>query len=159
MGDRVAVMKDGLLQQVDTPLALYDRPANLFVAGFIGSPSMNLLNATAADGQARIGGYTVPVPREALGQLSGDRLTVGVRPENWRIVGPEEGGLPVKVTVVEELGADGYIYGTCDVEGTPENVVVRVEARRQHEKGATVHVTTDPSHVHVFDTETGARLT
>jgi multiple sugar transport system ATP-binding protein len=158
MGDRVAVMKDGLLQQVDTPLALYDRPANLFVAGFIGSPSMNLLNATAADGQARIGGYTVPVPREALARLSGDRVTVGVRPENWRIVGPEDGGLPVKVTVVEELGADGFIYGTCDVEGTPENVVVRVEARRPHEKGATVHVTTDPGHVHVFDTETGARL-
>jgi multiple sugar transport system ATP-binding protein len=159
MGDRVAVMKDGLLQQVDTPLALYDKPANLFVAGFIGSPSMNLLRATASDGEAKIGGYTVPVPREALGRLSGDHLTVGVRPENWRIVGAEEGGLPVKVTVVEELGADGYIYGTCDVEGTPENVVVRVEARRNHQKGEIVHVTTDPAHVHVFDTETGDRLT
>ena len=62
------------------------------------------------------------------------------------------------MTDVEELGADAYIYGTSDVEGTPENVIVRVEARRDHQKGETVYVTTDPSHVHVFDTESGARL-
>jgi multiple sugar transport system ATP-binding protein len=158
MGDRVAVMKDGVLQQVDTPLALYDKPANLFVAGFIGSPGMNLMKATAKEGQAMIGGYSVPIPREATSRMNGGGVTVGVRPENWRIVGPAEGGLPIKVTVVEELGADGFLYGTSDVEGTPENVVVRVEARRDHQKGETVHVTTDPHHVHVFATETGDRL-
>ncbi|MCR1781893.1 sn-glycerol-3-phosphate ABC transporter ATP-binding protein UgpC [Nocardioides carbamazepini] len=158
MGDRVAVMKDGVLQQVDTPLALYDRPANLFVAGFIGSPGMNLLRATVSDGAATIGGYTVPVDRHAITGLTGDGATVGVRPESWRLVGPGEGGLPVQVTVVEELGADGYLYGTSDVAGTPENIVIRVEARREHRKGETVHVTTDPAQVHVFDTGTGERL-
>jgi multiple sugar transport system ATP-binding protein len=158
MGDRVAVMKDGILQQVDTPLALYDKPGNLFVAGFIGSPSMNLLKAQASDGQATIDGYAVPIPREATTRANGAGVTVGVRPENWRLVGPEDGGLPIRVSVVEELGADGYLYGSCDVEGTPETVVVRVEARRQHQKGETVHVTTDPHHVHVFDSTTGARL-
>jgi multiple sugar transport system ATP-binding protein len=158
MGDRVAVMKDGRLQQVDTPLALYDRPANLFVAGFIGSPAMNLVRATAKDGHAVFGGYSVPVPRNATDRLTGSGITVGVRPENWRVVGAEDGGLPIVISMVEELGADGYLYGTCEVEGTPETVVVRVEARRNHQKGETVYVTTDPSHVHVFDTETGNRL-
>jgi multiple sugar transport system ATP-binding protein len=157
MGDRVAVMKDGLLQQVDTPLALYDRPATLFVAGFIGSPAMNLLQAKPSDGEARIGDYTVPIDRAAASRMSGD-ITVGVRPESWRLVGEGEGGLPVKVAVVEELGADAYLYGTSDVAGTPSEVVVRLEARRQVQKGSTVHVTTDPAHVHVFDSTTGERL-
>ena len=157
MGDRVAVLKDGLLQQVDTPLALYDRPENLFVAGFIGSPAMNLLDAKAGDGNASIGGYSVAVDRDAAAQMSG-AVTVGVRPENWRLVGPEDGGLPVTVTVVEELGADAFVYGTCDVEGAPGTVVVRTAARGALAKGEVLPVTTDPEHVHVFDTETGRRL-
>jgi multiple sugar transport system ATP-binding protein len=157
MGDRVAVMNAGVLQQVDTPLALYDRPANLFVAGFIGSPAMNLIAAKPAEGGARIGEYVVPIDREAASKMKGD-ITVGVRPESWRLVGEGEGGLPVKITVVEELGADAYIYGHSDVEGTPEEVIIRIEARRSHQKGETVYVTTDPHHVHVFDTESGERL-
>src|SRR5688500_2147801 len=126
MGDRVAVMKDGLLQQVDTPLNLYDKPANLFVAGFIGSPGMNLMKATAKEGQACFVGYAVPIPRDVASLMKSDVVTVGVRPENWRIVSAEDGGLPVKVTVVVELGADGFLYGTSDVGGTPDNSVVRV---------------------------------
>jgi multiple sugar transport system ATP-binding protein len=157
MGDRVAVMKAGILQQVDTPLALYDQPANLFVAGFIGSPAMNLLEGKPADGGVNIGDYVVPIDREASSRMKGD-ITLGVRPESWRLVGQNDGGLPVKVTVVEELGADAYIYGTCDVEGTPGEVVIRIEARRSHQKGETVYVTTDPHHVHVFDRTTGERL-
>ena len=85
-------------------------------------------------------------------------ITVGVRPESWRIVSANEGGLPITVTVVEELGADGFVYGTCDVEGTPSNVIVRVNARDTVHKGDVIYVTTDPKDVHVFDTETGARL-
>ncbi|HSE72042.1 MAG TPA: sn-glycerol-3-phosphate ABC transporter ATP-binding protein UgpC [Nocardioidaceae bacterium] len=157
MGDRVAVMKDGVLQQVDTPLNLYDRPSNLFVAGFIGSPAMNLVQAKAGEGAAKIGEYEVPVDRGASSKMRG-AITVGVRPENWRVVSEGEGGLPVKVTVVEELGADAYVYGTSGVEGTPSDIVVRIDARQNHQKGQTLYVTTDPDHVHVFDTETGERL-
>ncbi len=161
MGDRVAVMKDGYLQQVDTPLNLYDKPVNLFVAGFIGSPQMNLIKAKAKDGQAQIGKYLVPVDPTASKQLGPQHndITVGVRPEAWRLVSESDGGLPVNVTVVEELGADGFVYGTSDVEGTPSNVIVRVSSARDSvHKGDTIYVTTDPESVHVFDNETGERL-
>jgi multiple sugar transport system ATP-binding protein len=158
MGDRVAVMKLGELQQVDTPLNLYDKPVNLFVAGFIGSPQMNLLEATAHEGKAQIGKYHVPVDPASEQKMSGN-ITVGVRPEAWRLVSAEEGGLPIKVTVVEELGADGFVYGTSDVEGVPGNVIVRVsQARDSVHKGDTIHVTTDPKNVHVFDTDSGQRI-
>jgi multiple sugar transport system ATP-binding protein len=157
MGDRVAVMKLGELQQVDTPLGLYDKPVNLFVAGFIGSPQMNLLEAHAKDGQAQVGQYLVPVDPTASRKMQGD-ITVGVRPEAWRLVSENEGGLPVRVTVVEELGSDAFVYGTSGIEGAPNNIIVRVSGRDSVHKGDTIHVTTDPQHVHVFDTESGARL-
>jgi multiple sugar transport system ATP-binding protein len=157
MGDRVAVMKLGLLQQVATPLELYDRPVNLFVAGFIGSPQMNLIEATAVEGQAKIGEYLVPVDPTASKKMQGN-ITVGVRPEAWRLVGGSDQGLPVSVTVVEELGADAFVYGTSGVEGTPSNIIVRVSGRDAVHKGDVIHVTTDPKSVHVFDTETGERL-
>ena len=157
MGDRVAVMKDGEIQQVDTPLALYDRPANLFVAGFIGSPQMNLMEGLADNGVVQIGQFTVPVDQSAARRIQGN-VTVGVRPENWRVVSSRDGGLPVTVTVVEELGSDAFVYGQCDVVGTPANVIVRVSGRHHPAKGEVLHVTADPNHVHVFDTATGARL-
>jgi multiple sugar transport system ATP-binding protein len=157
MGDRVAVMKDGEIQQVDSPLRLYDHPDNLFVAGFIGSPQMNLMEGIAADGEVRLGNYSVPVDRTATSQMRG-KVTVGVRPENWRIVCKEDGGLPITVTVVEELGADGFAYGTSSVQGTPHDLIVRIAGRDTAHKGETIYVTTDPAHVHVFDTETGERL-
>jgi multiple sugar transport system ATP-binding protein len=157
MGDRVAVMNLGVLQQVDSPLALYDRPVNLFVAGFIGSPQMNLIEATAAGGEARIGQYTVPVDPASERRMEGE-ITIGVRPEAWRIVSAGQGGLPVDVTVVEELGADAFVYGTSEVAGTPHNIAVRVSGRDSVHKGEVLHVTTDPHNVHVFDTATGDRI-
>ena len=157
MGDRVAVMKDGYLQQVDTPLALYAKPVNLFVARFIGSPQMNLIEAQAQDGKAQIGDYLVPVDPAAAAKMKGN-ITVGVRPEAWRVVGNSEAGLPVNVTVVEDLGADAFVYGTCGVEGTPNNIIIRVSGRNHVQKGETMYVTTDPQNVHVFDTDTGERL-
>jgi multiple sugar transport system ATP-binding protein len=157
MGDRVAVMDKGYLQQVDTPLTLYNKPANLFVAGFIGSPAMNLLEGTAADGQACIGKYKVPVDPEASKKMNG-RITVGVRPESWRVVGDSDGGLPVEIAVVEELGADSYVYGSSDIEGVPSTVIVRVSGQEHPRKGDTLHITTDPKNVHVFDSDTGERL-
>jgi multiple sugar transport system ATP-binding protein len=157
MGDRVAVMKAGYLQQVDSPLNLYDRPVNLFVAGFIGSPQMNLMEGVARDGKMMLGDYTVPVDPAAERKMNG-HVTVGVRPENWRIVSAEEGGLPVRVTVIEELGADNFVYGTSDVDGMPSTIIVRVSGRERLQKSQTLYLTTDPQHVHVFDTETGERL-
>ena len=157
MGDRVAVMKDGYLQQVDTPLNLYDKPVNLFVAGFIGSPQMNLMSATVHDGQAKVGNYVVPVDENAVKKADGE-IVVGVRPESWRLVGAEDGGLPVEVTVVEELGSDAYVYGTSGVEGTPSSIIVRVSGRDSVHKGDVVHVTTEPRSVHVFDAASGDRL-
>jgi len=157
MGDRVAVMNDGVLQQVATPLELYRKPVNLFVAGFIGSPQMNLIEATAAEGAASIGDFRVPVDPTAARTMQGE-ITIGVRPESWRLVGPADGGLPVKVTVVEELGSDSYVYGTSEVRGVPSTVIVRVSAKDHVTKGETIHVTTDPGDVHVFDTVTGQRL-
>jgi multiple sugar transport system ATP-binding protein len=157
MGDRVAVMDQGHLQQVDTPLNLYNRPVNLFVAGFIGSPAMNLLEGTASDGKAYVGDYEVPVDPEAAKKMKG-RITVGVRPESWRLVGENDGGLPLKITVIEQLGADSYVYGTSDVEGVPSTVIVRVSGQEHPHKGEMLHVSTDPENVHVFDTESRDRL-
>jgi multiple sugar transport system ATP-binding protein len=157
MGDRVAVMKSGYLQQVDSPLNLYDRPTNLFVAGFIGSPQMNLMEGVAQDGKMLLGNYTVPVDPTAERKMNG-RVTVGVRPENWRLVSADDGGLPVKVTVVEELGSDNFVYGTSDVEGMPATIIVRLSGRERLQKGEMLYLTTDPQHVHVFDTDTGERL-
>ena len=143
--------------QVDTPLKLYDKPVNLFVAGFIGSPQMNLIKAHAKDGKAQIGEYLVPVDPAAAAKMEGD-ITVGVRPEAWRMVGNSEAGLPVQVTVVEDLGSDAYVYGNCDVEGTPNTIIIRVSGRDHPNKGETMYVTTDPHNVHVFDTATGDRI-
>jgi multiple sugar transport system ATP-binding protein len=156
MGDRVAVIRKGSLQQFDSPQQLYEHPVNMFVAGFIGSPAMNLLKAHNVDGHAKLGDIEVPINRDAAGKAHGD-ITIGVRPESWRIVGEGE-GIPVKVSVVEELGADGFVYGTSGAEGTPDQVIVRIDARRNHRKGETLWVTTDPEHVHVFESESGARL-
>ena len=120
MGDRVAVLKDGLLQQVDTPRRMYDHPDNVFVAGFIGSPAMNLLQLQTVDGGVKFGDATVPVPRAAIGEASADKITVGVRPEDLEL---STTGIAVEVDVVEELGADAYIYGRTEPErrGAPDH--------------------------------------
>ncbi|GGV53820.1 ABC transporter ATP-binding protein [Streptomyces longisporoflavus] len=176
MGDRVAVLKDGLLQQVDSPRNMYDRPANLFVAGFIGSPAMNLVEVPITDGGVKFGNSVVPVNREALSAAAdkGDRtVTVGVRPEHFDIVEQDgstakslsketedaPAGLAVSVNVVEELGADGYVYGSAEVGGEHKDLVVRVNGRRVPEKGTQLHVVPRPGEIHVFSTSTGERLT
>jgi multiple sugar transport system ATP-binding protein len=156
MGDRVAVMDDGVLQQVDTPLGLYDRPANLFVAGFIGSPQMNLVEGMIDDGNVRVGSYVIP-DTPADWPRNG-QVTLGVRPESWRIVSPEHGGISIEVNVVEELGADGFAYGASTLEGTPHDLVVRIADRYSIRKGDTLHLAIDLDRAHAFDTETGQRL-
>ncbi|WP_370892023.1 ABC transporter ATP-binding protein [Janibacter sp. GXQ6167] len=161
MGDRVALLKDGILQQVDTPRRMYDHPNNVFVAGFIGSPSMNLVTVPAVEGGAQFGDSVVPVERDALSQ-AGTSLVVGIRPEDVTL-NTDGHGLPVTVEVVEELGADAYIYGstpahTGDVEGAEMPFIARVDGRRPPMKGETVHITPADGHLHVFDATSGERI-
>jgi len=158
MGDRVAVLKDGVLQQVDTPLALYDSPANLFVAGFIGYSAMNLLEGRATDQGASIGDYVVPLERDTIGRAKARSLTVGIRPESLTIVGDDEPGLLVKVVLVEELGADAFLYGSVENDDGAVDIVARIGARRPPSKGSKLRLTCEPDKVMVVDTETGERL-
>jgi len=157
MGDRVAVLKDGLLQQVDTPLNLYDHPKNKFVAGFIGSPAMNLITADITDGGAKLGDYLVPLERSLLAKAGSDKtLTLGVRPEAFKVA---DQGLPVHVAVVEELGADAYLYGTAEHNNEHQQIVARIDARMPVEKGSTIHLAAQPDKLHLFSTSTEERLT
>src|SRR4051794_18718424 len=157
MGDRVAVLKDGLLQQVDTPLNLYDHPKNKFVAGFIGSPAMNLITADITDGGAKLGDYLVPLERSLLAKAGEDKtLTLGIRPEAFKVA---DQGLPVHVAVVEELGADAYLYGTAEHNNEHQQIVARIDARMPVEKGSTIHLAAQPDKLHLFSTSTEERLT
>ena len=158
MGDRIAVLKDGLLQQVGTPRDLYEKPNNVFVAGFIGSPAMNLFSADLAEGGIQFGSEVVPLDRDTVGRATGSQVTVGVRPEDI-VVGPADGkGLSVVVDLVEELGADGYLYGHTDISGKRTDIVARVDGRRHPNAGDTVTLAATAGHVHAFDLETGERL-
>ncbi|MHA7239783.1 ABC transporter ATP-binding protein [Arthrobacter sp. TMS1-12-1] len=157
MGDRVAVLKDGILQQVDTPRNLYERPKNVFVAGFIGSPAMNLLELPVTNGGVLFGGLVYPVPGNVLQAAAGNTVTLGVRPEDLVLAAAGE-GLQVEVDVVEELGADAYIYGHTTLDGKNHDMVARVDGRRPPMKGDTVYVRPEQGHVHLFDTSSGERL-
>ncbi|MGZ4649288.1 MAG: ABC transporter ATP-binding protein [Kineosporiaceae bacterium] len=153
MGDRVCVLKDGLLMQVGTPRELYDHPNNVFVAGFIGSPAMNLLELPVTDGGVQLGDTVYPIDRNVLSG-TGDKVTVGVRPEDLDL---SEKGLAVQVDVVEELGADAYIYGRA-VGQDDLQIIARTDGRKPPEKGSTVHFIPQPGHIHLFDTANGQRL-
>src|SRR3954463_5516939 len=122
MGDRVAVLRAGLLEQCDTPLRLYQEPANVFVAGFIGSPGMNIAEFQLEDGHAVLGRARIPLTRTASSAVAAegaDRVTVGFRPESLDLVSQtEEGAFPVDVGVVEELGSDAFLHGS--LPGMPE---------------------------------------
>ena len=156
MGDRVAVLKDGLLQQVDTPLNLYDGPKNLFVAGFIGSPAMNLIEAEIVDGGAKIGDYVVPIARDILAKAGDDNtLMLGIRPEAFHLA---DEGLPVKVSVIEELGSDAYLYGNAEHTSVNQQIIARIGTRLHSEKGGVVHLAPDADKLHLFSTSTEERL-
>ncbi len=159
MGDRVAVLKDGLLQQCDTPRAMYEKPANVFVAGFIGSPAMNLIEAPLADGGVDFDGAIVPIDRETLARAEGSTVTVGVRPESFDLQADgAQGGIKVQVNVVEELGADAFAYGTAKANGKDVDVIVRVDARNTPGKGEDLYVVPKAGETHVFATESGIRI-
>ena len=159
MGHRVAVLKDGVLQQVDTPRHLYDRPGNAFVAGFIGSPAMNLKTVPVADGAAKLGPLSVPLPRDVAAAVAGkSQITLGVRPEAFSVAIDGQPGMPLRVDLAEELGADAYVYGTAALEGGEEQMVVRVDGKHVPSLSDTMHQFIDPNAIHAFDPDTGERL-
>jgi multiple sugar transport system ATP-binding protein len=162
MGHRVAVLKDGLLQQVDTPRALYDKPANAFVAGFIGSPAMNLKTLPLGSEGAQLDGVKVPLSRSAMAAASAQGLSevvFGVRPESLRLADSAEEGFPMTVELVEELGADAYVHGAVLINDVNERFVVRVDGRTPPAIGQQVKVAVrDVNEVHLFNPESGLRL-
>jgi multiple sugar transport system ATP-binding protein len=152
LGHRVAVLKDGRLQQFDTPRALYERPANVFVAGFIGSPAMNFVAAAVgSNGKASFGGATVELPPRGAGQ----RLVLGLRPESLELA---HEGVTAAVEVVEELGADAYMFCVADLNGESTKLVARVDARHVPARGDRVTLRPRPGEIHVFDADSGERL-
>jgi len=156
MGDRVAVLKDGLLQQVDTPRALYERPANVFVAGFIGSPAMNLLELKKATGGVQFGNHTIKVDAAVLGKTKAATVTVGVRPEDLVISKSE--GIAVTVHIIEELGADAYLYGQTVNNGKSIDVIARVGTNSSIKAGDKIFLKPQGGIIHLFDVTSGARL-
>jgi multiple sugar transport system ATP-binding protein len=155
MGDRVAVLKDGVLQQVDTPRNLYEKPRNVFVAGFIGSPAMNLLQLPIVDGGVQFGSATLPVAKEILAKTKAATVTVGLRPEDLVIAAK---GLEVEVDVVEELGADAYLYTHGSIGGADAELVARVDSVNHPKPGQKVTLAPQGGITHLFDVESGDRL-
>lgn len=157
MGDRVAVLEDGVLQQVDTPRALYDNPVNTFVATFIGAPSMNLIDATVVDGVVRSPELGIPVPRG-----TGERVLVGVRPESWDVVAVDTpGSVLVRVELVEELGFESFVYATPlpqDGWSQAQRIVFRTDRRTMVGPGESLAIAPHPHEVRFFDSETGTRI-
>jgi multiple sugar transport system ATP-binding protein len=164
MGDRIVVLKDGIVQQVDSPLNIYHRPANRFVAGFIGSPTMNFLpgtvrtNGTASfvqDGSS----LTIPLPDSCRDRLRGTRSVIlGLRPEHifsHQESGPHLAGITASIEVVEPVGNEIFVYFTT---GTSSQYVARVAADRPPEVGRTYTLLVDTTKLHFFDRETERAL-
>jgi multiple sugar transport system ATP-binding protein len=152
MGHRVAVLRDGRLQQCDTPRRLYDQPANLFVAGFIGSPAMNLCTLAVSEGRVRLGGSELALPAGVNGSRE---VVVGLRPESLELAGD---GLPGRVEVVEELGADAYAFCRAELPGGEVRLVARADARRPPASGDLVSLRPRFEEAHLFDPTSGVRL-
>ncbi|MFD6155274.1 ABC transporter ATP-binding protein [Nocardia sp. NPDC060256] len=159
MGDRVAVLKDGLLQQCATPRDLYQDPVNVFVAGFMGSPAMNLFTLPVSDGSVSLGGHVLPLPRSVIDAAEGS-VSVGIRPEHFELGNGAGSGIEMEVDVVEELGSDAYIYGRTTSEGNAvgETIVARADWRNPPAKGTRVRLSTDPQHTYFFSAKDGRRL-
>ncbi len=172
MGDRIAVLKDGLLQQVGTPRDMYDTPKNVFVAGFIGSPAMNIGTFAVLEGYAQVGRARIAVPRQVISDLTPDdknQITIGFRPESLDVV-PEgtPDAIPVVVNLVEELGSDAFVYGALTNEfGAAEavhsgagdaQVIVRVDPRQVPGKGETIWVRIRTGEQHLFHAGSGERI-
>jgi multiple sugar transport system ATP-binding protein len=154
LGHRVAVLSDGRLQQCDAPRVLYDRPANTFVAGFIGSPAMNLVTVPLENGAATLGGIELALPPEVAANGRAEIL-VGLRPESLELAAE---GVPAQVEVVEEVGADAYVFCVSELATGSTKLVARTEARRVPAQGERVTLRPRSEEAQLFDPETGVRL-
>ena len=146
MADKIVVMQDGVIRQIGSPLELYDRPANTFVAGFIGSPSMNMLETEAQGGVADLGGVSVPVPAQ-----DGERLVIGVRPEHLVL---SDSGLPAEIAVIEPTGSEMHVI----LRAGGREMVALVRERVELKPGQRVHLGVAEGMAHVFDAASGERL-
>jgi multiple sugar transport system ATP-binding protein len=156
MGDQIVVMKDGRIEQTGNPLELYDRPANLFVAGFIGSPAMNLLPGTlrVAGGRASVelaDGTRLEAPQGSAG-IDGQPVIFGTRPEHLAFVA--EGGIATQVAVIEPTGADTFV--SCRHQGKELAAIFR--ERHAFAPGSTIRLQPDLQRAHLFDAGSGRRL-
>ena len=173
MGDRIAVLAGGLLQQVGTPQEMYERPANEFGAGFIGSPAMNLGKFKVEGNVAKLGTAEVPLSQATLDAMVPEdegMITIGFRPEGLEVVSAEtENTIPIEVEFVEELGSDAYIYGHLagadsghglgsGSEGKGEQLIVRVPPRTAPKPGGVIHTRIKEGQQHNFSASTGERL-
>ena len=173
MGDRIAVLAGGLLQQVGTPQEMYERPANEFVAGFIGSPAMNLGKFKVEGNVAKLGTAEVPLSQATLDAMVPEdegKITIGFRPEGLEVVSAEtENTIPIEVEFVAELGSDAYIYGHLagadsghglgsGSEGKGEQLIVRVPPRTAPKPGGVIHTRIKEGQQHNFSASTGERL-
>ncbi|MGQ1799071.1 ABC transporter ATP-binding protein [Kocuria oceani] len=168
MGDRVCVLLDGKLQQIDTPQALYDRPRNTFVASFIGSPALTLIDGVPVqDGHAVLDGHAgirLPLPPRAAANAT-STVTIGFRPEAWHLVPPrsKEPSLELDVHLVESLGSEKYVYATAahpmdGVSVRNDRYTVRLGKRDTVHKGDRIAVVPLPGEEYFFDTTTGINL-
>ena len=160
MGDRVAVLKDGVLQQIDTPRALYDDPVNTFVATFIGAPAMNLIDATVIDGIVTSPDLAIAVPRSVAGK---DRVLIGIRPESWDVAAAgAPGSLHVQVELVEELGFESFVYTTPlrpqGWSSLAQRIVFRTDRRTAVAVGDSLSIVPHGQEVRFFDSATGTRI-
>jgi multiple sugar transport system ATP-binding protein len=147
MGDRIAVMRDGLLQQVAPPREIYDQPVNMYVAGFIGSPRMNFLPVTVSDSQAKASGFELTLPK-APGL---ERGILGIRPEHFLpTMSADDASFELKVEVLEVLGADQYLYGKVG----SDDLIARVDPQLKVSVGDIVRLAINMQRLHLFDPET-----
>lgn len=170
MGDRIAVIKDGILQQVATPDEMFTKPANAFVAGFIGSPAMNLGQWRVVDGKAVFGKAVLDLPAHVAAAVKDDgKVIIGVRPEGFEVApAGSAAGIPLDISFVEHLGSDAYIYGPvagseneAERFGSGDNsttVTVRIPPENVPAAGSSLTFTPREGHVHYFSAVTGARL-
>ena len=148
LADRIVVLQGGRIEQVGTPLELYNRPDNLFVAGFIGSPRMNLLpGRVTGAGKVALGEAGHEVACATADLAAGSKITLGIRPEHLALA-PEGQGLPLSVDLVERLGGESYLYGAS--AGLPQ-ITLRLDGQSAHERGHNVALAFPQQSLHLFD--------